>query len=399
VLGPFRRRDGGENDFRCLIGLLFSALSACVAPCASAQFAYRVADSALRVSRNVEYGRTDSSALAMDVYRPAGSSGPSAAVVFFNTGTGPQRATEFYVGWARAMAAHGVVGIIPDLRPPNARADFESLITHLASRAGKYGIDAQRIAVYAGSGNVFTALPILEDSSSSAARVVKAAVIYYGTAPITSYRLDLPLLYVRAGLDRPAVTGSGATGIAGAVAAAIAQNAPITVINHSFGHHAFEGADDDEGTRAVIEQTIAFVARATSPSYQAALRNGLAEADAAARVVRGDLHHAASAYGGLVADHPNDSRLRLAYGEALLGDQQFARACGEFASLRDKGLGARDLGLPAARACMLSGDANAAIGWLRTIPTRFLPPAVRDERTFTSIRDRAEFRALFAAAP
>jgi shikimate 5-dehydrogenase len=73
---------------------------------------------------------------------------------------------------------------------------------------------------------------------------------------------------VRAGLDRPTVTGAGNIGIAGAVATALAQNAPITVINRSVGRHAFEAADNDDTTRAVIEQTIDFVKRAAAPGYQ-----------------------------------------------------------------------------------------------------------------------------------
>jgi len=39
----------------------------------------------------------------------------------------------------------------------------------------------------------------------------------------------------------------------------------------------------------------------------------------------------------MVAARPDDARLRLAYGEALLGDGQAATACSEFDKLRDKG--------------------------------------------------------------
>jgi len=81
-------------------------------------------------------------------------------------------------------------------------------------------------------------------------------------------------------------------------------------------------------------------------------------------------------YADLVAARPDDARLRLSYGEALLGNAQYAEACGELEKLKGKGLGYRDLGLPAARACMLKGDADAAMAWLKTIPTRFLPPEV-----------------------
>src|SRR6185503_743327 len=149
--------------------------------------------------------------------------------------------------------------------------------------------------------------------------MVKAAVMYYGTGPVTQFRRDLPLLYVRAGLDRPGVTGTVTSGITAVVAQAIAQNAPITVINDPGGHHAFEMVDDAAATRDVMNRTIDFVKRATSASYQAALHATLVEAAAAAQLVAGDFGAAAPTYARVLETHPNDDRLRLSYGEALLG--------------------------------------------------------------------------------
>jgi hypothetical protein len=63
--------------------------------------------------------------------------------------------------------------------------------------------------------------------------------------------------------------------------------------------------------------------------------------------------------------------------------------------LKGKGLGPRDLGLPAARACMLKGDADAAIAWLRSIPQRFLPAEVEKAPEFAALQGRADFHALF----
>jgi hypothetical protein len=72
-----------------------------------------------------------------------------------------------------------------------------------------------------------------------------------------------------------------------------------------------------------------------------------------------------------------------------------AAACGEFETLKDKGLGYRDLGLPAARACLLKRDQDAAIAWLRSIPSRFLPAALEKDPGFTLLQNCADFRALF----
>jgi dienelactone hydrolase len=357
------------------------------------RFFFPVAPTSFTVTSNVQYGTLDTATLRMDVYRPAGVTTPAPALILFNQAVGAQRANDFYVGWARAAASKGLVAIVPDLHGGEGSArDFQRLIAHLGERAQTYGIDRNAIALYAGSGNVYTAFPIVEDPKQT---MIKAAVMYYGTGPVTEFRRDLPLLYVRAGLDRPDVNGDATFGITRLAALAISQNAPITVLNHPVGHHAFEMIDDDAATRDVIERTIDFVKRATAAPYQAALRNALSEAAAAAHVIARDYHAAASEYATVLASHPDDLRLRLSYGEALLGDKQYSAACSEFDRLRGKGLGPRDLGLPAARACLLKGDSAASIAWLQTIPKRFLPPSLQQDTVFASLRGRADFRALF----
>jgi hypothetical protein len=341
----------------------------------------------ITVMSDVEYGRSGATRLAMDLYKPDVSSGVKVpALVFFNRSTGADRSGRFYASWARAAASKGVMGILPDLREGNEAADFRVLLSYLEHHSAEHGIDA--IAVYAGSGNVSTALPVVQDPALTS---IKAAVMYYGTGNIEQFRLDLPVLYVRAGLDRPPVNES----IAKLAALAVSQNAPLTLLNYSGGHHGFEAAEVNDATRQVIDNTLKFVKRATSAPYQSALRAALQEATAAGYVQTGKFHEAAGTYGSMVAAHPDDARLRLAYGEALLRDGQAAVACSEFDKLRDKGLGYRDLGLPAARACLQKGDPDAAIAWLRSIPPRYLASSTAEDPTFAALRDRPDFRALF----
>ena len=338
------------------------------------------------VSANRDVVYDAASGLAMDVYRPARVSRTLPALIFFNVATGAQRGNAFYRAWAEVAASKGLVAIVPDLRRDSLQRDFDAVAGHVAANSDRYGIERGAVAVYAGSGNVYSAFPIIQDPKHAD---IRAAVMYYGSSNVTQFRRDLPVLFVRAGLDRPDLNAA----ITRLTSLGVSQNAPITLLNHAFGYHAFEIRNDDAGTRDVIDQTIAFVKQALSPAYQSALRAGVVEATAAGHVLSGNTKEAAATYASLVTRRPDEPTLRLAYGEALLADSQFVAACAEFDKLKGKGLGPRDLGLPAARACALKGDGDAAIAWLQSIPARFRPNVERDP-AFVTLRDRADFRAL-----
>ena len=341
------------------------------------------------VEADVQFGSAGAVALKMEVYqrpRTTGHSRPT--LIFFNRGSGADRQWNFYVAWARTAASRDFVAVIPDLRSGSEAHDFQALVDHLMQHGSEIGVDTAAIAVYAASGNVYTALPLLEDPRQTA---IKSAVIYYGSAPITSFRRDLPVMYVRAGLDRSTVNQD----IVALTSLAVSQNAPVTLVNHATGYHGFEELNDDDATHDVIARTLEFVRHTTSPGYRLALTAGLREAAAAGSVQTGDYHQAISIYADLVRARPEDSRLRLSYGEALLGDRQYAIACAVFDSLKGKGLGPRDLGVPASRACAQAGIADAAISWIASIPPQFRPSSLASDSAFASMRARADFRALF----
>jgi tetratricopeptide (TPR) repeat protein len=347
------------------------------------RFFYPTPSASIEVLNNRPYG-----ALQMDVFRPAKADGLLPALIFFNIASGPQRSNLFYRSWAEIAASKNLVAILPDLRNESFEKDFDALITHLATSASALGIDRERIAVYAGSGNVSRALPLVQKPDQ---KLIKAAVMYYGSARVATFRHDLPTLIVRAGLDRPPVNRD----LTALATLATNQNAPVTLLNYPGGHHAFEIVDDEDATREVIDRTLAFVMRTTEPAYQASLGRGAREANAAAQVMLGNFADAASTYADLVKAKPDDARLRLSYGEALLGAGRFAEACSELEQLKGKGLGPRDLGVPAARACMQKGDGDAAIAWLSSIPQRFLPQDLAKDPIFAPIQGRPEFKALF----
>ena len=364
-------------------------LALTIAPSARAQdagiFYPAPPPSAVTVARNVQYAVADSGALRMDVYRPnARSVGRNPVLVFFTTGS--QRAN--YAGLGRIMASKGIVAVLGDLRSDSLAHDFRTMLSTVVAHAATYGIDTARVAVFGASNGGFNAFPVAQDSLESR---IKASVMYYSGADVTRFRRDLPVLYIRAGLDRPFVNAS----VDSVVMRALAANAPITVVNYSGGHHAFEGTDDGVITRDLIDQTVDFVKRVTTPAYRAELVSSVGYATAAAEVAAGDFRAAAATYATLVARNPDDARLRLSYGQSLLADNQFATACSEFEKLKGKGLGPRDLGLSAARACLQKGDATLALAWLSSIPKQYLPARVKDEPVFAPIRERPEFKALF----
>jgi len=342
------------------------------------------APASFTVLRDQAYGD-----LKMDVYRPANTAA-APVLIIFNMASGAERGQPFFTAWAEIAAAKGLVAIVPDLREASLAQDFDALLGHLAANAASLGADRDRIAVYAASGNVSRGLPLFVDPRRA---TIKAMVLYYGSADVKTFRGDLPTLFVRAGLDRPAVT----RGMTDLITLAQTQNVPATVVNYPGGHHAFEMLDDEAATRDVIDTTIDFIVRSTSPAHQASVRRGLPEATAAAHVAAGDFAAASTVYADLVKARPDDPRLRLSYGEALLGAAQFAAACSVFDQLRNRGLGPRDLGLPAARACMQKGDGEAAIAWIASIPPQYRPRAIEADPVFAPVRERADFKALFAA--
>ena len=214
---------------------------------------------------------------------------PAPALILFNTVSGAERGHPFYQAWAEIAASKGLVAIMPDLRVASLEQDFDALLAHLAANAAALGVDRDRIAVYAGSGNVYRGLPLFLDPKRTA---LKTMVLYYGSADVKTFRGDLPTLFVRAGLDRPPVNRA----MTDLITLAQTQNVPMSVINYPGGHHAFEMFDDEAATRDVIDTTLDFVARSTSPAYQASLRRGLPEATAAAHVAAGDFAAAATVY-------------------------------------------------------------------------------------------------------
>lgn len=239
----------------------------------------------VKVRRDVEYRATDEGALTADIYHPPDSrDGVRLPAVVFVAGY-PDPGFEkmlgrkfkemgAYLSWARLTAASGLVAITYTNREP--AADARALLRYVRQNAAALGVDEQRIGLWACSGNVPLALSILMDDAS-----LKCAVLCYGlmldlggathvaeaaktwgfanpcagksTADLPR---DVPLFVARAGQDQTPHLNET---IDGFVAAALAQNLPVTFVNHPAAPHAFDLFDDTEASREIIRRILAFM--------------------------------------------------------------------------------------------------------------------------------------------
>src|SRR5262249_11522333 len=132
----------------------------------------------VRVVRGTRYTEDGASALTLDVTYPSGGDAAKRwpAVVFVNGVGGKLNEWEIYKSWARLAAAHGIAGITAESDPANPAASVRALFAYLAKEGAALRIDSSRLAVWACSGNVRAALPLLMDGSAAGIRA--AAILY-----------------------------------------------------------------------------------------------------------------------------------------------------------------------------------------------------------------------------
>ena len=235
----------------------------------------------IQVERDHQY-MSSAGLLPFDLYRPAHATGPRPAVVFVSGLPDPGVVAMLgkplkdwasYVGWARLVAASGLIGVTYANHTPE---DVHALVAHLRANAGSLGLDPDRIGIWAASGNVPTALGVivrarpacaallygyLLDLDGATAVADAAKQFYFAVPPVTIEEVpaDLPVLVVRAGRD--VTPGLNAT-LQAFVAAASARRLAVTLLDHAEGPHAFDVVDDSPRTHEVIDEVLAFLCRA-----------------------------------------------------------------------------------------------------------------------------------------
>jgi len=240
----------------------------------------------VHVDRGRPFKAVSEGVLLADVYRPADASAPSPAVVLIHGGPVPAGSSPkdmgCFVSWGETLAASGLAAVsfnhrfYGGARLVEAARDVEDAVAWVRSEAVELGIDSARLALWAFSGGG----PFLSLALREGAPVLRALVAYYAVLDLREMPLDPaaptsdgdrlalspahhvesgrpvpPVLVARAGLDQPSLNAT----IDRFIAAALANNAPLEVVNHPGGRHGFDVLDDDPHSREIAARTIEFL--------------------------------------------------------------------------------------------------------------------------------------------
>ena len=244
------------------------------------------------VRKDVVYRTTDDGPLTMDLYFPADAAGdtrlPAVVLVagYNDVGYEKMLGVKFKemalaVSWGQLMAASGLMAIAYTNREPTA--DLVALLRHVREQAAPLRIDADRVGLWACSGNVPLALTALMADSSlrcaallygymldldGATGVAEDAGMFRFTNPNAGKTMEdlpetLPLFIVRAGQEQfPHLNES----IDRCFAKALTLNRPVTLVNHATGPHSFDLLDDSETSRLIIRQVLDFLTSELTPA-------------------------------------------------------------------------------------------------------------------------------------
>lgn len=256
------------------------------------QLAYVLSDMGhVRTRKDVTYKTVDELELKLDVYYPNDMTNAlHPAVLFLHGDAAPERlknAKEWtqYVQWGQLVAASGLIGITSNHRSTEkgikfneAAQDIDDLISFVREYAIDLTTDKDRLCLWTCSaGGPVTLRTVFRD----APLFVRCIVAYYCLldlrhmrarfdASITDETLQefsplyhfhqnngkiAPMLIARAGRDYPDFNVAADAFIA----ETLAKNAPIEVINHPTGQHAFDVRDNDKRSQEIIKRTLAFM--------------------------------------------------------------------------------------------------------------------------------------------
>ena len=202
------------------------------------------------------YETVDNQSLAIHLYQAVelkqGERRP--LVIFANWKRLSMPSWQFFISWGQLVAASGLNAIVyqSTLDPD---AELDKVINYLRKNAARLQIDENRIGIVTMSGNTVTAQPYMTQPNRG---YIRCGVIYYGMIQNPPVRVDLPLFIVRAGLETNQELNQKLDEY---VKLLVEKNAPVTYVNLPNAHHSFDLVDDNEQSREVIADTLAFLKR------------------------------------------------------------------------------------------------------------------------------------------
>jgi dienelactone hydrolase len=237
------------------------------------------------VQRRLVYRRVSGQVLRMDVYRPRGSRRRVLPAVIVG---GPPRfragrTSGHKVGWSQAIAASGLVAVTFDHRSDGygvtmgaPSTDVAAALAYVRAHARRLGIDAARVCTLGFS--MGTAPWHLWAAMKRPDPSVRCNVSFYGPLDLTQPDLTIsrrlaeeysaltflrrdgariaPMLVAKAGRE----TNPGFNeAIDRFVGEAARVGAPVRLVTHATGGHAFDLAPRDARSRAIIREALAFL--------------------------------------------------------------------------------------------------------------------------------------------
>lgn len=304
-----------------------------------------------------------------DMRRLATRSSLAPVVVFVNVIGPSMRTWQGYQDWARLVTERGLASVLYEgvgynnalTMPQNLelqQATLDSLLAAVTRRGRNVGIDGTNAVLWAASAN--TTLGTLA-ALGRAHPSIKGYVLYYGAGAVANPRLDVPVFIGRAGLDNPGLNRD-----LDSLSRQLTQaGVTLTVVNHPAGRHGFDLYDSTAVTADVIRQTLDFMTSVTTPALHQAIAAGVSETRASAAFAAGNWTEAVRLYQEVVRATPNRGGSHWRLGLAQLEHREHAAALASFVRARELGVGgARDIGLPAARAALRGNNATAAAEWV-----------------------------------
>lgn len=277
------------------------------------------------VRKNVPYLKDDKGTRAIDVYLPPGlKPGENRPAVIFLISFGPVPAGqpepkdwEIYRTWPQLVAAQGFVGISMETDGNRVTDCFHALFKFIDEKGTTFNIDRDRLGVYAASANTGASGAYL--MSADAYKGIKAAVLYYGSAPASPFRKDLPVLFFIAEGD------VRRNNYGGVWAEVLKNNAPWTLKMGTGLPHGFDAFEDTEDARKAVKETISFWRNHLEPVPAPSWPHSLPREAVAASYMHDD-NKAANLSKEWLSTHPDDLGALRTFAQGAKNARRYAEA-------------------------------------------------------------------------